>query len=87
MSDTEEKITQDATKVARMDIPAINACASYSYGYTNVHRQLAKARAQQAGRLDVTEEDVAVTAIEACRAYLRDLEQSAAYKQSKRLQS
>ena len=70
-----------------MDIPAINACASYSYGYTTVHRRLAKARAQQAGRLDVTEEDVAVTAIEACRAYLRDLEQGAAHQKSKRPQA
>lgn len=82
MNNLKLSFTQSAPKLAQMDIPSINACASYSYGYSSVHRQLAKARAQREGRLEVSEADVAGTAIEACKAYLSQLEQQAATARS-----
>lgn len=88
MEDAKSGLTQRDNKTAQMDIPAINACACYSYGYSTVHRQLAKAKTQREGRQEVTEADVAATAAEACKVYLKQLEaQAMASKKSRLSQS
>lgn len=74
MENLKSSFSPSQLKTAQMDIPAINACGTYSYGFSSVHRQLAKAKAQRESRLQVTEADVAATASEACKIYLSQLE-------------
>ena len=61
--------------VVTMGQSAINAAATYTFGYGNIHRKLARERAQREGRLDVTAEDLAATASAACQMFMAELQQ------------